>query len=85
MAQAFVMTIPHHLSFASVLSLRHDRPQERRQTDHLVADIGVEIGSAEKFIDYAVMERTALGAVLPVSFRWSDIGSWNAVWDAPGA
>jgi mannose-1-phosphate guanylyltransferase/mannose-6-phosphate isomerase len=33
-------------------------------------------------IDYAVMERTALAAVLPVSFRWSDIGSWNAVWEA---
>jgi mannose-1-phosphate guanylyltransferase len=28
------------------------------------------------------MERTALAAVLPVAFRWSDIGSWNAVWDA---
>jgi mannose-1-phosphate guanylyltransferase/mannose-6-phosphate isomerase len=32
-------------------------------------------------IDYAVMERTALAAVLPVTFRWSDIGSWNALWD----
>jgi hypothetical protein len=31
------------------------------------------------------MERTALAAVLPVSFRWSDIGSWNAVWDAQEA
>ncbi len=28
------------------------------------------------------MERTELAAVLPVSFRWSDVGSWNAVWDA---
>jgi mannose-1-phosphate guanylyltransferase / mannose-6-phosphate isomerase len=36
----------------------------------------------KKSIDYAVMERTELAAVLPVSFRWSDIGSWNAVWDA---
>jgi mannose-1-phosphate guanylyltransferase/mannose-6-phosphate isomerase len=27
------------------------------------------------------MERTALGAVLPVDFGWSDIGSWDAVWD----
>jgi mannose-1-phosphate guanylyltransferase / mannose-6-phosphate isomerase len=23
----------------------------------------------------------ALAAVLPVTFRWSDIGSWNALWD----
>jgi mannose-1-phosphate guanylyltransferase / mannose-6-phosphate isomerase len=35
----------------------------------------------KKSIDYAVMEKTALGAVLPVAFGWSDIGSWDAVWD----
>lgn len=32
-------------------------------------------------IDYAVMERTKRAAVIPVSFGWSDIGSWQAVWD----
>ncbi len=31
-------------------------------------------------IDYAVMERTQLGAVVPSQFRWSDIGSWEALW-----
>ncbi len=34
-----------------------------------------------KSIDYAVMERTAHAAVLPVDFRWSDVGSWQSVWD----
>jgi len=33
-------------------------------------------------IDYAVMERTERAGVLPVSFSWSDIGSWGALWDA---
>ena len=33
-------------------------------------------------IDYAVMERTRHIGVLPVSFRWSDIGTWSALWDA---
>ena len=33
-------------------------------------------------IDYAVMERTAKAGVLPVSFAWSDIGTWGAIWDA---
>lgn len=33
-------------------------------------------------IDYAVMEQTSLGAVLPVDFAWSDIGAWDAVWAA---
>jgi len=32
-------------------------------------------------IDYAVMEKTDRAAVVPVSFGWSDVGSWQAVWD----
>ena len=32
-------------------------------------------------IDYAVMEKTAAGAVLPADIGWSDIGSWSALWD----
>ncbi|WP_375452168.1 mannose-1-phosphate guanylyltransferase/mannose-6-phosphate isomerase [uncultured Devosia sp.] len=31
-------------------------------------------------IDAAVLERTKSAAVLPVSFEWSDMGSWDAVW-----
>jgi mannose-1-phosphate guanylyltransferase/mannose-6-phosphate isomerase len=34
-----------------------------------------------KSIDYAVMERTDRAAVLPVSYGWSDVGSWQAVWE----
>jgi mannose-1-phosphate guanylyltransferase/mannose-6-phosphate isomerase len=30
-------------------------------------------------IDYAVMEKTARAAVLPVQFAWSDVGAWDAV------
>jgi mannose-1-phosphate guanylyltransferase/mannose-6-phosphate isomerase len=32
-------------------------------------------------IDHAVMEQTKKAAVLPVSFAWSDVGSWAALWD----
>ncbi|QUS39176.1 mannose-1-phosphate guanylyltransferase/mannose-6-phosphate isomerase [Tardiphaga alba] len=32
-------------------------------------------------IDYAVMEKTAKAAVVPVSCGWSDVGSWLAVWE----
>ena len=32
-----------------------------------------------KSIDYALMERTASAAVMPVSYGWSDVGSWQAV------
>jgi len=32
-------------------------------------------------IDYAVMERTANAAVVPVSMGWSDVGSWSSLWE----
>lgn len=32
-------------------------------------------------IDFAVMERTEHAAVIPCSIGWSDIGSWNALWE----
>jgi len=39
-------------------------------------------GSAKPIsIDYAVMEKTARAAVVPVSCGWSDVGSWYAVWE----
>jgi mannose-1-phosphate guanylyltransferase/mannose-6-phosphate isomerase len=39
-------------------------------------------GSAKAIsIDYAVMEKTARAAVVPVNCGWSDVGSWHAVWE----
>jgi mannose-1-phosphate guanylyltransferase / mannose-6-phosphate isomerase len=35
----------------------------------------------KKSIDYAVMERTKLAAVVPTDLGWSDIGSWSTLWD----
>src|SRR5262249_37209486 len=35
----------------------------------------------KKSIDYAVMQRTKLAAVVPTDPGWSDIGSWSSVWD----
>ncbi|MBU1384271.1 MAG: AGE family epimerase/isomerase [Alphaproteobacteria bacterium] len=37
------------------------------------------LGSPRISIDYAVMERSARVSVLPVDFRWSDLGAWDAV------
>ncbi len=36
----------------------------------------------EKSIDYAVMEKTSVGVVVPFDGSWSDIGSWEALWDS---
>src|SRR5829696_7147727 len=32
-------------------------------------------------IDYAVMEHTTRAAVVPVGMGWSDLGSWDALWE----
>lgn len=49
------------------------------------AMIEIEPGSfaaiPENSIDYAVMEKSSAVAVIPVSFAWSDVGSWNAICD----
>ncbi|ALL15395.1 mannose-1-phosphate guanylyltransferase [Caulobacter henricii] len=33
-------------------------------------------------LDYAVMERTQKAAVVPAAFSWSDLGAWDAIWEA---
>ena len=33
-------------------------------------------------IDYAVMEHTQMAVIVPVEMGWSDIGSWESLWDA---
>ena len=33
-------------------------------------------------VDYAIFEKTTDAVVVPVSFGWSDLGSWDAVWKA---
>lgn len=31
-------------------------------------------------VDYAIFEKSRLVSLIPVSFPWSDLGSWDAVW-----
>ncbi|MDF2797534.1 MAG: cpsB [Devosia sp.] len=31
-------------------------------------------------VDYAVFEKTSRAVVVPVNYRWSDLGAWDAVW-----
>ena len=43
---------------------------------------GSEFGCCpEESIDYAVMEKTSKAVVVPLEARWSDVGSWSALWD----
>ena len=36
----------------------------------------------DESIDYAVMEKTELAAIVPADIGWSDIGSWKSLWQA---
>ncbi|MEO5808340.1 mannose-1-phosphate guanylyltransferase/mannose-6-phosphate isomerase [Devosia sp.] len=35
-------------------------------------------------VDYAVFEKSDRVSIVPVSYAWSDLGSWDAVWTASG-
>jgi mannose-1-phosphate guanylyltransferase / mannose-6-phosphate isomerase len=52
----------------------------RRDLDFLRIDADAFARVPEDSIDYAVMEKTARAAVVPLSCGWSDIGSWSALW-----
>ena len=36
----------------------------------------------DKSIDYAIMEKTKTGVVVPFNGNWSDIGSWQELWES---
>ena len=52
-----------------------------RDLDFVRLDRAAFEGAAAISIDYAVMEKTSAGAVLPADFGWSDVGSWSALWE----
>lgn len=36
----------------------------------------------DKSVDYAVMEKTNQGVVVPYNRAWNDVGSWDALWES---
>ncbi|HEU5019022.1 MAG TPA: mannose-1-phosphate guanylyltransferase/mannose-6-phosphate isomerase [Pseudolabrys sp.] len=67
-------------------------PQMAEAVDAAVAKATTDLGflrldpdafarAPQKSIDYAVMEKTGRAAVIAGDFRWSDIGSWDALFD----
>lgn len=53
----------------------------QKDMDFFRVDEETFAGCPEDSIDYAVMEKTAHAAVIPMDAGWSDIGSWSALWD----
>jgi mannose-1-phosphate guanylyltransferase/mannose-6-phosphate isomerase len=52
----------------------------KRDLDFLRLDHDSFAACAGESIDYAVMEHTAHAAVVPVEMAWSDVGTWDALW-----
>lgn len=48
--------------------------------DFIRLDPDAFAASPDISVDYAIMEKTSNAAVVPSSFAWSDLGSWDAVW-----
>ena len=59
---------------------------ENRKTDldFCRLDAGAFESCPSESIDYAVMEKTADAAVIPVDIGWSDVGSWSSLWQTAG-
>ncbi|MGE0211756.1 MAG: mannose-1-phosphate guanylyltransferase/mannose-6-phosphate isomerase [Parvibaculaceae bacterium] len=65
---------------ATVEAVEHSVKAASRDLQFL--RLGEDYGRSRRLsIDYAVMERTDRAVVLPASFRWSDIGSWQTLWE----
>ena len=59
-----------------------DAWQERRTDLCFIRPGSAFCGSPSDSIDYAVMEHTSKAAVVPVDCGWSDLGSWEAFYEA---
>lgn len=51
-----------------------------RDLDFIRLDAEAFADAPSDSIDYAIMEKTTRAAVVPVDCKWSDIGSWDALW-----
>jgi len=53
----------------------------RSDSDFVRLDKAAFTSCPSDSIDYAVMEHTKRAAVVPVGMGWSDLGSWDALWE----
>ncbi len=69
-----------------VEEFKHHQPQLLMTMERMLRPKGILNKKAYErlpniSIDYAIMEKTKKGVVLPSDFQWSDIGSWKSLYD----
>jgi mannose-1-phosphate guanylyltransferase/mannose-6-phosphate isomerase len=62
-------------------AIRETVDHSTRTGDVLVLDENRLAACPSDSIDYAVMEHTDRGVVVPLDAGWSDVGSWTALWE----
>jgi len=65
---------------ATLAACRQALERARRDLDFLRLDQASFAAAENLSVDYAVMEHTPLAAVVPVEMGWSDVGTWEALW-----
>ncbi len=65
---------------ATVAACRQALDKARRDLDFLRLDRDGFAAAESTSVDYGVMEHTDKAAVVPVEMGWSDVGTWDALW-----
>lgn len=52
-----------------------------RDLDFIRVEAGAFAACPDISVDYAVMEKTADAAMVPLDAGWNDVGSWSALWE----
>jgi mannose-1-phosphate guanylyltransferase/mannose-6-phosphate isomerase len=58
--------------------------QARRDSDFVRLEEAAFLSCPSRSIDHAVMEHTDKAAVVPATMGWSDVGSWQSLWEIAG-
>jgi mannose-1-phosphate guanylyltransferase/mannose-1-phosphate guanylyltransferase/mannose-6-phosphate isomerase len=64
-----------------VAACRQALAEASRDADFIRLGKAAFAACATDSIDYAVMEHTHCAAVVPAAMGWSDVGSWDALWE----
>jgi mannose-1-phosphate guanylyltransferase len=72
-------TIAKHLPAMAAGLQKIDEAAARGEEDRAIAEIFPTLQSIS--IDHGVMEKADRVAVVPASFGWNDIGSWEVTWE----
>ncbi len=79
-AASYIAELERHQP-AVLKAAREALDKAARDLDFMRLDAGAFAASPNISIDYAVMEKTDKGVIVPTDMGWSDVGSWTALWE----